>query len=218
MNPKDDDDDEDEYDEEEYDEEEEEYDDDNEEEYDEKIPASIMMEWFLSQQPINIRNLAKKYFDYDLEAAWKFIEAYDLKKSVDDYEAEDYDEVYEEIGYDEDDEDYQNEKATRLDKKNQNNVILVNTIYDTPADKGGLELDRLDKNSMHDLYKFLGGKKRRKTNKKGKSKSKKSQKKGKNKSKKSQKKGKIKSKKSQKKRVMQKQFLKNTRKYVKKGR
>ena len=87
---------------------------------------------------------------------------------------------------DEDDEDYQNEKAKRLEKIKKNKVILVNEIYDTPVDKGGLGLnyDGLDAESRQRLYKFLGGKKRRKTNKKGKRKSKK--------------------------------FLKDTRKYVKK--
>ena len=155
-------------------------------ESDDEEDKEVIMEWFLSQEPRSIRELSKKFFDYDLEEAWNFIENYD-NRSVDEYDAEDYDEVAVENAYvDEDDKDYQNEKAKRLEKTKKNKVILVNAIYDTPADKGGLGLnyDGLDAESRQRLYKFLGGKKRRKTNKKGKRKSKK--------------------------------FLKDTRKYVKK--
>ena len=155
-------------------------------ESDDEEDKEVIMEWFLSQEPRSIRELSKKFFDYDLEEAWNFIENYD-NRSVDEYDAEDYDEVAVENAYvDEDDEDYQNEKAKRLEKIKKNKVILVNEIYDTPVDKGGLGLnyDGLDAESRQRLYKFLGGKKRRKTNKKGKRKSKK--------------------------------FLKDTRKYVKK--
>ena len=140
----------------------------------------VKMEWFLSQEPRSIRELSKKYFDSDLEKAWNFIENYD-NRSVDEYDAEDYDEVAVENAYvdDEDDEDYQNEKAKRLEKTKKNKVILVNAIYDTPADKGGLGLsyNGLDAESRQLLYKLLGGKKKRKTNKRGGSKSKKSPKK-----------------------------------------
>jgi hypothetical protein len=147
---------------------------------DEEEEKEVIMEWFLSQEDRSIRELAKKYFDYNLENAWNFIENYD-HRSVDKYDAEDYDEVAEENRYvDEDDEDYQNEKAERLEKKKKkekekekkNKMLLIHSIYDTPADKGGLGLnyDGLDVKSRQELYKFLGGKKR---NKKGKSKSKK---------------------------------------------
>ena len=69
--------------------------------------------------------LSKKYFDYDLEEAWNFIENYD-NRSVDEYDAEDYDEVAVEIAYvDEDDEDYQNEKAKRLEKTLAYVVVVV---------------------------------------------------------------------------------------------
>ena len=203
-------------------------DEDDDEDYDED--EEVIMKWFLSQEPRSIRKLAKEFFDYDLEEAWKFIENYHVCKSVDEYDAEDYDDVAEENGYvDEDDEDYQKEKAIRLErlnKKNQNKLI-VNTIYKTPAqanaqpqtstktskeiaaDKEGLGLgySGLDVKSRQELYEFLG-KKRRKTSKKGKIK--KINKKGKiskkGKIKKTSKKGKSKSKKSP----------KNTRKYVKK--
>ena len=149
-------------------------------ESDDEEDKEVIMEWFLSHEPRSIRELSKKYFDYDLEEAWNFIENYD-NRSVDEYDAEDYDEVAEENGYvDEDDEDYQNDKAKRLEKTKKNKVILVNEIYDTPIDKGGLGLnyDGLDAESRQRLYNFLGGKKRRKTKKqKGGSKSKKSPKK-----------------------------------------
>jgi ankyrin repeat protein len=153
-------------------------------ESDDEEDEKVIMEWFLSQEDRSIRELAKKYFDYNLEDAWNFIENYD-HRSVDEYDAEDYDEVAEENGYvDEDDEDYQNEKAERfkkrLEKKKQNKMLLLHAIYDTPVDKGGLGLnyDGLDVKSRQELYKFLGGKKRRKTKKqKGGSKSKKSPKK-----------------------------------------
>jgi hypothetical protein len=200
-------------------------DDDDEDSADEDYAdyEEVIMKWFLSQEPRNIRELAIEFFDYDLEEAWKFIENYD-RRSVDEYDAEDYDDVAEETGYvDVDDEDYQKEKAIRLNKKNQNKVILVNTIYKTPAqanaepqtskeipaDKDGLGLrySGLDVKSRQELYEFLG-KKRRKTSKKGKIKKirkiRKTSKKGK--IKKTSKKGKSKSKKSP----------KNTRKYVKK--
>ena len=149
-------------------------------ESDDEEDKEVIMEWFLSQEDRSIKKLAKKYFDYDLEKAWNFIENYD-NRSVDEYDAEDYDEVAEENGYvDVDDEDYQNDKAKRLEKTKKNKVILVNEIYDTPADEGGLGLglEGLDAESRKQLYKFLGGKKRRKTKKqRGGSKSKKSQKK-----------------------------------------
>ena len=186
----------------------EDYDDEDSADEDYADYEEVIMKWFLSQEPRNIRKLAIEFFDYDLEEAWKFIENYD-RRSVDEYDAEDYDDVAEETGYvDVDDEDYQKEKAIRLNKKNQNKVILVNTIYKTPAqanaepqtskeipaDKDGLGLrySGLDVKSRQELYEFLG-KKRRKTSKKGKIK-------------KTSKKGKSKSKKSP----------KNTRKYVKK--
>lgn len=136
--------------------------------YDE-VYKEVIMEWFLSQEDRSIRELAKKYFDYDLEETWNFIEEYD-HRSVDEYDAEDYDEVAEENGYvDEEDEDYPNEKAERLkkrlEKKEQNKMLLIHSIYDTPADKGGLGLNYngLDVKSRQELYKFLGGKKIKKT-------------------------------------------------------
>jgi ankyrin repeat protein len=49
------------------------------------------------------------------------------------------------------------------DKRNK--TILMRKIYNTPQDKGGLELgdDGLDVNSQRDLYQYMGGLKRRRT-------------------------------------------------------
>ena len=49
------------------------------------------------------------------------------------------------------------------DKRNK--TILMRKIYNTPQDKGGLELgdDGLDVNSQRDLYQYMGGLKRKRT-------------------------------------------------------